>query len=169
MIPTSNRYYAVFKAFFAELVICCALLAPLASGSVASAANMAPNSGTLIIETAEARHLFTVELASTPASRARGLMYRRTLKEGTGMLFDFVKNQQVTMWMKNTYVSLDMLFINSEGRIINIARNTIPHSLKHISSDGPVQAVLEIAGGHAEKLKIKAGDFIRHNIFWESE
>ncbi|MBT3790400.1 MAG: DUF192 domain-containing protein [Alphaproteobacteria bacterium] len=157
------------KSFFAGLVICSALLAPLVSSSVASAANKAPGSGTLIIETAEARHSFTVELASTPASRARGLMYRRTLNEGTGMLFDFVKNQHVTMWMKNTYVSLDMLFINSEGRIINIARNTIPHSLKHISSDGPVQAVLEIAGGHAEKLKIKAGDFIRHNIFRESE
>src|SRR5579862_5566763 len=113
---------------------------------------------TLEIATKSGVHVFAVELAVTDEERERGLMYRRSLPESYGMLFDFKRDQEVTMWMKNTYVSLDMIFIQSDGRIRRIAENTEPESLKIIPSGGPVRAVLEVVAGTAKKLGIEAGD-----------
>lgn len=113
---------------------------------------------TLEIASKTGVHVFSVELAVTDEERERGLMFRRSVPEFTGMLFDFKRDQEVTMWMKNTYVSLDMIFIQSDGRIRRIAENTETESLKIIPSGGPVRAVLEVAAGTARKLGIGPGD-----------
>ncbi len=110
-------------------------------------------------------HVFSVELAVTDEERARGLMYRRSVPESYGMLFDFKRDQEVTMWMRNTYVSLDMIFIQSDGRIRRIAENTETESDKIIPSGGQVRAVLEVAAGTARKLGIAPGDRVATPIF----
>ena len=113
---------------------------------------------TLDIASKSGVHVFSVELAVTDEERTRGLMYRRSVPESYGMLFDFKRDQEVTMWMHNTYVSLDMIFIQSDGRIRRIAENTETESDKIISSGGPVRAVLEVVAGTARKLGIEPGD-----------
>jgi uncharacterized membrane protein (UPF0127 family) len=120
---------------------------------------------TLEIVTRNGVHTFTVELAATDEERSRGLMFRRELPEGRGMLFDFKQDLNVTMWMKNTYISLDMLFIRADGRIHRIAENTEPESTKVIAAGGPVRAVLEVIGGTARKLGIRPGDRVAHPLF----
>ena len=110
-------------------------------------------------------HSFSVEIAANDEERARGLMYRRTLPEGQGMLFDFKQEQDVAMWMRNTYVSLDMIFIQGDGRILRIAEKTEPMSERIIPSGGPVRAVLEVVGGTTRKLGIAPGDRVAHPIF----
>jgi uncharacterized protein len=113
---------------------------------------------TLEIASKSGVHVFSVELAVTDEERVRGLMYRREVPEFYGMLFDFKRDQDVAMWMKNTYVSLDMIFIQSDGRIRRIAENTETESEKIIQSGGPVRAVLEVVAGTARKLGIEPGD-----------
>jgi uncharacterized protein len=110
-------------------------------------------------------HTFTVELAVTDQERQQGLMFRRELPEGRGMLFDFKQDQNVTMWMKNTYIPLDMIFIRGDGRIAKIAEHTVPLSEARVSSDRPVRAVLEVIAGTSRKLGIAAGDSVSHAIF----
>jgi uncharacterized protein len=110
-------------------------------------------------------HVFSVEMARTPAERERGLMFVRELPEGRGMLFDFEHDQEVAMWMRNTYIPLDMLFIRGDGRIQRIAENTEPKSERIIPSGGPVRAVLEVIGGTARKLGIVPGDRVAHPMF----
>ena len=110
-------------------------------------------------------HTFAVELAATDDERSRGLMFRRELPEGRGMLFDFKQDQNISMWMKNTYIPLDMIFIRSDGRIHRIAENTEPESTRVIPAGAPVRAVLEVIGGTARKLGIRPGDRVAHPIF----
>jgi hypothetical protein len=113
-------------------------------------------------------HVFAVEIADTGAQREKGLMFRRELPEGQGMLFDFHREQDVSMWMQNTYISLDMFFIQGDGRILRIAENTEPLSTRIIPSGGPVRAVLEVIGGTARKLGIAPGDKVAFPIFKEN-
>lgn len=121
---------------------------------------------TVEIVTAEGeRHTFTTHLADTPEARARGLMYVTKLDPDRGMLFDFESPQVVTMWMKNTPLSLDMLFIDVDGRITRIEPRTRPFSKAVISSRSEVLAVLEINGGRADQLGITAGDRVVHRLF----
>lgn len=103
-------------------------------------------------------HSFQVEVAATDAERAKGLMYRRELAVNAGMLFDFLTPQPVMMWMKNTLLPLDMLFVTENGRVVNIAERTVPGSLTAIPSDEPVRFVIEVNGGTASRLGLKAGD-----------
>ena len=110
-------------------------------------------------------HVFAVELASTPQEQATGLMFRRELPEGRGMLFDFHRDQPTSFWMKNTYIPLDMIFIRGDGRILRIAENTVPLSETLIPSGGPVRAVLEVIAGTAKRLGIAPGDRVGHPIF----
>ncbi len=121
----------------------------------------------LVIETsATAKPLnFTIEVARTPHQKAMGLMFRRELKPLRGMLFPYDGNEPVTMWMKNTYIPLDMLFIKKSGEIHRIEKMTEPFSERIIRSGEPVAAVLEITGGDAERLGIKPGDRVRHSHF----
>ena len=120
---------------------------------------------TLEIATKTGVHAFSVEVADNEVDRARGLMFRKTLPEGQGMLFDFHREQPVDFWMKNTYIPLDMLFIRDDGRILRIAENTTPLSTEIVSSGGPVRAVLEVIGGTAQKFGIAPGDRVAYRIF----
>jgi uncharacterized protein len=111
-------------------------------------------------------HIFGVELAVSPEEQAKGLMYRKELPEGQGMLFDFHQEQPgVSFWMKNTYIPLDMIFIRGDGSILRIAENTVPLSEALVPAGGPVRAVLEVMGGTAKKLGIAPGDRVTHPIF----
>jgi len=141
--------------------------AVLAFALIASAADFvqAAELQTLEIASKTGVHAFQVELAITPEEKEHGLMFRRELPEGQGMLFDFQFDQNVAFWMKNTYIPLDMLFIRADGRILRIAENTEPLSERNIPSGGPVRAVLEVIGGTAKKLGIAAGDRVGGSIF----
>jgi len=119
----------------------------------------------LVVETAGGEHAFTVEVARTDEDRARGLMFRTELAAGAGMLFIFARPAPVVMWMKNTYLPLDMLFIDGERRIVRIAAATTPLSETRIPSGGPVAAVLEVAAGVAARLGIGVGDRVRSPAF----
>jgi uncharacterized membrane protein (UPF0127 family) len=131
---------------------------------VAPSARALPES-TLEIVTKTSVHVFTVEIAANNADRARGLMERRELPEGRGMLFDFHREQDVSFWMRNTYIPLDMIFIRGDGRILRIEENTTPLSEAQIPSGGPVRAVLEVIAGTSRKLGIAPGDRVAHPIF----
>ena len=95
----------------------------------------------------------------------QGLQHRKGLSPDAGMLFDFKVAQPVAMWMKNTYVPLDMLFIDRGGLILNIAQDTTPLSLTGVASAGPAKGVLEIRAGTAARLGIKSGDRVHHPVF----
>ena len=110
-------------------------------------------------------HPFAVEVVSNEADRAKGLMYRKSLPEGQGMLFDFHSEQDVSFWMQNTYIPLDMIFIKADGTISTIAENTIPYSETPVPSSEPVRAVIEIKGGGARQLGIAAGAKVHAKIF----
>jgi uncharacterized membrane protein (UPF0127 family) len=125
----------------------------------------AAEEGTLEIATKSGVRVFAVELAVTDEERAKGLMFRKELPEGRGMLFDFKREQPVSMWMKNTFIPLDMLFITGDGRVARIAENTEVRSERVISSGVPVMAVLEVIAGTARKYGIAPGDRVNHPIF----
>ena len=121
---------------------------------------------TLSIETGGGeRHRFEVELALTGAQHAQGLMYRRDLAEDAGMLFLYRGAGTVSMWMKNTTIPLDMMFIAPDGRIVDIAERTVPYSLETVSSRHAASAVLEVNGGTVARLGIQPGDRVRHRAF----
>jgi uncharacterized membrane protein (UPF0127 family) len=117
---------------------------------------------TLEIATAGGTRIFSVELAKTRPELDRGLMYRRSLPAGRGMLFDFGAVQPIAMWMKGTYVALDMLFIGPDGRVRRIAANTKPLSTSVIPGGDGVRYVLEVRAGTARKLGIAVGDRVSH-------
>ncbi len=110
-------------------------------------------------------HVFDVEMAVTPEQRSTGLMHRKELAPGRGMLFDFEGEGPIAMWMKNTYLSLDMIFIRADGRIASIAESTTPLSEATVQSGAPAKAVLEVLGGTAKRLGIAPGDRVAHRIF----
>ena len=143
------------------------LVALLAGPGAAGAEDIAFDIVELVIETADARHRFTVELADSPRRRERGLMFRTELAADRGMLFDYVTSQPVAMWMKNTLIPLDMLFVDKGGIIRRIESWTTPLSLAPIVSGGPVRAVIELRGGIARQLGIEPGDRVLHAIFGE--
>ena len=137
------------------------LLAAMILPAPAAAAELKP----LEIASRTGVHVFAVEIADTEAAREKGLMFRRSLPEGQGMLFDFHREQEVGFWMKNTYIPLDMIFIRGDGVILHIAENTEPLSTRVIASGGPVRAVLEVKAGTARKFDIRAGDRVAFPIF----
>lgn len=110
-------------------------------------------------------HDFQFEFADTDAKRATGLMHRAVIAPDRGMLFDFKRDRMVSMWMRNTFTSLDMLFVDATGKIVTIAENTVPHSEKTVSSRVRVRGVLEVAAGTVQRLGIKTGDHIKHAMF----
>jgi len=120
---------------------------------------------TLEVASKSGVHAFSVEVVDSDEERQKGLMFRKELPEGKGMLFDFKTEAPVSFWMKNTYVALDMIFIRGDGRIVSIAENTEPMSERMIPSAGPVRGVLEVVAGTARKLGIRPGDRVAHRIF----
>lgn len=105
-----------------------------------------------------ADHVLNVWVADTPARQAQGLMFVRELPADRGMIFVYDAPRMLGMWMKNTYIELDMLFIGADGRIAYIAERAQPHSLDTIAAPRPVQHVLELRGGEARRLQLRAGD-----------
>ena len=163
--PSAARPAIAFlQARFRRLSTAGALVVTLAL-ALAGPAAPAPDLHTLEIGSRSGVHVFSVELAVNDADSAQGLMFRRELPEGKGMLFDFGRDQEVAMWMKNTFIPLDMLFITGGGRILRVAENTEPMSTRVIPSGGPVRAVLEVIGGTAKKYGIAAGDRVAHPWF----
>lgn len=151
----------------------CAVLAAAAlqvgGGASAPALAQAAHAETglepLTLATGKGSHDFQVEVMRTNEQRARGLMFRRYLPADRGMLFDFKKEQPVMMWMRNTYIPLDMIFIARDGTVINVAENAEPLSERTIASARPAYAVLEVNAGTARRIGLKAGDHVRHSIF----
>ena len=115
-----------------------------------------------ILDGKKVRHVFQVWLADSPQRQAQGLMFVRSLPEMRGMLFVYGEPRSIGMWMKNTYIPLDMLFIGQDGKILQIFEQTTPHSLQTIRGKDPAVAVLEIAGGEAKRLGIRAGQVVNH-------
>lgn len=150
--------WSVARGWLAVILVVAGVV--VAGGSV-RAASFQP----LEIVTKSGVQVFSVEVATTEEEKQTGLMYRKELADGKGMLFDFNPEQEVSMWMKNTYVSLDMIFIRADGRILRIAENTEPLSTKIISSKGPARAVLEVVAGTAQKYGIRPGDRVGHPLF----
>jgi uncharacterized protein len=144
------------QAMAAAIIAFCAF-----ATSSARAASIEP----LEIVTKAGVQVFSVELATTGEEKTTGLMYRKELPDGKGMLFDFSPAQEISMWMKNTYISLDMIFIRPDGRILRIAENTEPFSTKIIPSRGLAKGVLEVIAGTAKKYGIEPGDRVAHPLF----
>lgn len=144
---------------FAALVLTLAWLAPAIADDIAFARSE------LWIETADGRHRFDIEVAETDRQMARGLMFRTELADDAGMLFDYRVLRPIAMWMKNTLIPLDMLFVADDGTILRIEAWTTPLSLATISSGGPARAVIELKGGISERLGIRPGDRVAHEAF----
>jgi uncharacterized protein len=126
---------------------------------------MAGSEATIEVVGKSGVHPFLVELATNDAEREHGLMFRKELPEGRGMLFDFEHEAPVVFWMHNTFIPLDMIFIRADGSILRIAENTEPLSDRRIPSGGPVRGVLEVIGGTARKLGIEPGDKVAGAFF----
>lgn len=140
-----------------------AMLAP--GGARAQVLVTFPRSRVEILTRAGQRHAFKVELATTPEQLSQGLMYRRSLAADAGMLFDFGVDRPVSMWMRNTLIPLDMLFITGDGTVVGIKERAVPGSLEIIDSPQPVRSVLEVNGGTARRLGLGVGDRVIHPIF----
>ena len=149
----------------AVALVACAPPAPEPAPAPADVAVAPAALETLEILTDKGPVRFRVAIADDEEERSRGLMFRKELAEGRGMLFDFKQEQEVGFWMRNTYIPLDMIFIAADGRIINIAQNTKPYSLDPVPSAAPALAVLEIGGGLSAELGIEPGDRVLHRIF----
>lgn len=119
----------------------------------------------LTLVTTAKEYVFNVELAETSEQQSRGLMFRHSLGPREGMLFLHPEPRYISMWMRNTYIPLDMIFIRADGRIHRIEARTEPLSERIIQSGDRVTAVLEIAGGLSQRLGLKAGDLVRHSHF----
>ena len=127
--------------------------------------NKLNNTSILIITTNNFDHKFLVELADTKIKRSHGLQGRHFLGMNNGMLFNFFKPTYITMWMKDTKIPLDIIFINKNGEVTQIVTNTTPYSEKIIYSNQKVIAALEINAGRAKELQIEKGNYVRHHIF----
>ena len=152
--------------FLAFILFVLAANSLIATSSFAQA--MFPR-GELSIQTDENKYHFDIELALDDSHRQYGLMYRDNLPEMSGMLFVYERRRDLAMWMKNTFISLDILFIDRNGKIINIAKSAQPRSLSLIRSERPAKAVLELNGGLTDKLNISVGDVIVHETFRNTE
>lgn len=146
------------------------LFAALLIGFVCTVLAGSPRAGAQELEklefvTKSGTHAFSVEVMRTPDQQAKGLMFRRFLPDDRGMLFAFRRNEPIFMWMKNTYIPLDMVFIDRKGAVVSIAADTEPFSERTIPSGGPAWAVVELNAGAAAKIGLAAGDKVRHPEF----
>ena len=153
----------VIRALAAGLVAAIAILYFFGNGSSASQGEnpVGPRSS-LSVETATGVYPYQVEVADTEPSRERGLMYRREVASGTGMLFDMGVTRDVAFWMHNTFVPLDIIFISEKGKVVSIAHGARPQSDTRIPSELPVRFVLELPTPEAKRIGLAVGDRVRH-------
>jgi uncharacterized protein len=156
------RMRQVLLAALLAISACSPGAADQAEATRHEAAELHPESGLrvigLTVVSGERRHNFRVELARSRFEQARGLMFRTKLGPDEGMLFPFEPPREASFWMRNTMIPLDIIFIGTDGRILNIAANTVPYDETPLLSDGVASAVLELAGGRAAELGIGPGD-----------
>lgn len=160
-----NRYH--FLAAFAAALLC-VLAAPAGADARSDAEQLDRlfSRSTLQIATPDGKlHKLDVWIADNDARRARGLMFVEDLAADSGMLFIYPRPQPVAMWMKNTHLPLDMLFVSANGRVHRVVENTTPMSLDTISSDGAVLAVIELKAGSAARMQIRPGAQVIHPAF----
>lgn len=150
----------------AILLVTAVLLSPVVGGVQAQATF---ERSTLTIETLGESHEFDIELALTPAQQSQGLMFRRQLAPDAGMLFYHRRDTVATMWMRNTFIPLDMLFVAADGRIVHIVERTVPQSLTTISAGRSVRAVLELNAGTVRRLAIREGNRLVHPLFGNAD
>jgi uncharacterized membrane protein (UPF0127 family) len=150
-----NTVSVLFRAFIIVMLT-------VMTSNLALATSDSRSDSTIIIATRNAQHVFTIEIARTPAEMERGLMYRERLDADRGMLFLYEDDREVAFWMKNTLIPLDLIFADASGRIVAIAERAVPLSTALIPSPGPVRAVLEVNGGTARRLHIQVGDRLLH-------
>ena len=157
MIPSQRRF----------LLLAAAMLPALAGIGWAQTTPQPelPKQPLTIVTHDSKRHVFQVEMALAPDQQTTGLMFRTKVADDGGMLFDWGVERPSQMWMKNTLVPLDMLFISADGHIHSIAEHTVPQSLAVIDSRGPVRATLELADGTAARLDLRVGDLVEATIF----
>jgi uncharacterized protein len=154
---SSRKIAAVLAAFFVSVF--------LSSSSHAQDIQQLPlDPQPLEIVTSAGAKTYLIEIADDNNERGIGLMNRKSMPEGQGMLFDFQTTRLVQMWMKNTFVPLDILFIEESGRIESIAENTVPQSLDIVGSTDEVRFALELVAGTAKRDGIKPGDLVRHRV-----
>lgn len=145
------------------------LVALMLTGLVVACSESVPvDNGHVTLVTASGRHVYEVELALTPEMQARGLMFRRDMAADHGMLFVYGEVEEAHFWMRNTYIPLDMIFIDAAGRVNRVAANTEPLSDRIVASDGPVRAVLELNAGAAAAIGLEPGDKVEHPMLAES-
>ena len=147
-----------FGASLAFVALILALPGPVRAGSSLPVE-------TVTIETTKGRTAFQAEIADTAQERSQGLMFRQSMPQGHAMLFDFGKPRAVAMWMKNTRISLDMIFADNRGKVIAVAEDTVPFSTDTISVNEPVRAVLEVNAGTARRIGLKPGGRLIHPLF----
>jgi len=119
----------------------------------------------VVVTTDQGDITFATEIATSDETRSRGLMFRRSMGEREAMMFYWQDPRVVSMWMRNTYIPLDMLFVAADGIVVHVESNTVPHSLDVISAGREVSAVMEIVAGSAAKLGIKPGTRLIHRFF----
>lgn len=136
--------------------------AVLAQDAAADAVEVPARSDTAILVTSTGAHQFTIEIADDPVERARGLMFREEMARDHGMLFDFAREDDQAFWMKNTPLSLDMIFIAADGNVVSIAPDTAPFSTDSVPSEGPARFVLEVNAGVAADIGLAPGDRLLH-------
>lgn len=149
-----------FAKLFTFAVFCWGLLVP-----VVVSAQETMRVETVTVTTAKGAFQFKTEIADTTPTRERGLMFRKTMPQDSAMLFIWDRPMVAAMWMQNTYVSLDMLFIAGDGTVRHVAENTKPLSRDIVSAGVEVAAVLELVAGTARRIGLKAGDKVAHSIF----
>ena len=151
----------MFAQGFAPVLRRAAVMAAVAVVALPLAA--CSDEGRLVLHSATGDHVFHVEVVDTAETRAQGLMYRTELADDAGMLFDFKDERQVSFWMRNTFIPLDMVFVGADGVVKTIHANARPHDVTAIPSEAPVQFVLEIPGGRAAEIGLQPGDTMEHD------
>lgn len=160
----SGSMLRILSASFGFALVSCVAMAQ----SVPEPLDLGPPEP-LTIVTENGDQTFSVEIADSPEEQARGLMYRDTLADDAGMLFEFESPKVASIWMKNTAVSLDILFVRENGKILKIEHGSTPYSLRSMTSEAVVGAVLELAAGQAQARGIKPGDTVKHEFFGNVE
>ncbi|PWE18016.1 hypothetical protein DDZ18_05440 [Marinicauda salina] len=161
-----TRLIALFAAFaFATASAAAQPVDPTARDAVVEYGGPEP----VVVETDAGPVRFSAEIADTPASRQRGMMWRESIAPDEAMLFDFGQVRPVTIWMRNTLIPLDIVYIRADGTIAKVVAHAQPRSLRQLPSDFPVIGVLEIAGGRAAQAGIAPGDLVRHAMFGTTE
>jgi len=148
-------------------VLFCLFAAALAvmMGTASAQAEMKMRRDTVILHTASGAHRINIEIAESEREKSYGLMFRRSLGDDEGMLFPYPTAHEITMWMRNTFIPLDMIFIRADGIVHRIETDTEPHSERIIASEGDVAGVLEMKAGSARRLGLKAGDRVEYAHF----